>query len=415
MIPLKKVLLECFDTYFTSNNSQSSNREILKSLKDAKIGIVGTGMMARGLAYLLNSKGIKVSSVLTRRKIETITDFPLQGVLTNDLPKHIDACDLLVECSGDPIHATEVVELAFKANLPVVTLNAEFQVTTGSYFVDKGLITESEGDQPGSIAALNRDALDMGFDVKVFGNIKGFLNLDPTIEEMRYWAEKQGLTVNQTTSFTDGTKVQIEQTLVANGLGAEIYKPGFVAPRSNKMMDGASVLCRLADKMKASVSDFIVCPGNPGVFVAGTHDKYQEKYLEYLKMGKGPYYTLVRPFHLCHLEMVKSIRGLYENRDVLLNNGINPKYSVAAICKRDMEAGSYLAQGIGGFDVRGSSVAIKDNLDHVPIGLIQKATLKRKVERGQQIEWDDLDIPDSRAKEIWFEIIGAAKKNALAT
>jgi len=366
-------------------------------------------MMARGLAFLLNTKGIKVGAVLTRRSIETVGDFPLQKVLTNDLNKVIDTCDLVVECTGDPIHATVAVEAALLAGKPVVTLNAEFQVTTGSYFVGKGLMTESEGDQPGSIAALNRDAVDMGFDIKVFGNIKGFLNLSPTLEEMKYWADKQGLTVNQTTSFTDGTKVQIEQTLVANGLGASIYKPGFVAPRSNEMMDGASVLCRLADELKSPVSDFIICPGNPGVFVAGTHDSYQEKYLQYLKMGQGPYYTLVRPFHLCHLEMFKTIRSLYERGDVLLNNGTDPKYSVAAICKRDMAAGYYLERGIGAFDVRGSSVTINDCVDHVPIGLIQKATLKRDVESGQILTWDDLDIPDSRAREIWSEIIDVSK------
>lgn len=383
----------------------------MKSIQEAKVGIAGTGMMARGLAFFLNSKGIKVSSVLTRRKIEAITDFPLQSVLTNDLDKLIDSCDVIVECSGDPIHATDVVERAFTANLPVVTLNAEFQVTTGSYFVGKGLITESEGDQPGSIAALNRDAIDMGFDIKVFGNIKGFLNLDPTIEEMKYWADQQGLSVNQTTSFTDGTKVQIEQTLVANGLGAQIYKPGFVAPSSNEMMDGASVLCRLADELSAPMSDFIICPGNPGVFVAGTHDSYQEKYLKYLKMGEGPYYTLVRPFHLCHLEMLKSIRGLYEKEDILLNNGATPTYSVAAICKREMEIGYYLERGIGAFDVRGSSVAIKDHPDHVPIGLIQKATLKRKLERDQVITWDDLDLPESRARQLWSEIVKSSTSN----
>ena len=50
-----------------------------------------------------------------------------------------------------------------KAGLPVVTMDAELQVTTGSYFAKKGFITEAEGDQPGCLAALDEEARQMGF------------------------------------------------------------------------------------------------------------------------------------------------------------------------------------------------------------------------------------------------------------
>ena len=193
-----------------------------------KIGVSGTGMIARGFIRLIKQhyQDMEISRVLTRRPLATLTDFPLAERLTNSLDELIDHCDLLVECSGDVFHGTEVIERAFQAGLPVVTVNAELQVTTGSYLAGKGFLTEAEGDQPGSLAALHEDALQMGFQPLVYGNMKGYLNHDPSPEDMAYWANRQGISIDQTTSFTDGTKVQIEQVIVGNGLGATIMAAG---------------------------------------------------------------------------------------------------------------------------------------------------------------------------------------------
>ena len=76
-------------------------------------------------------------------------------------------------------HGTEVIDKAFSASLPVVTMNSELQVTTGSYFADRGFITEAEGDQPGCIVALKENMVQMGIKPLVYGNIKGFINRNP--------------------------------------------------------------------------------------------------------------------------------------------------------------------------------------------------------------------------------------------
>src|SRR5690606_28580474 len=135
--------------------------------------------------------------VLTRRSLQTFNDFPLPDLLTNSLDDLIDHSDLIVECSGDVFNGTEVIERAFEAGLPVVTVNAELQVTTGSYLAAKGFITEAEGDQPGSLAALREEALQMGFKPLVYGNMKGYLNHNPLPEDMVYWARRQGISVDQ--------------------------------------------------------------------------------------------------------------------------------------------------------------------------------------------------------------------------
>ena len=101
-------------------------------------------------------------------------------------------------------------------------MDAELQITSGTYLSTLGVLTEAEGDQPGALAALHREALAMGFRPLVYGNLKGYLNHQPKLEDMQYWAQFQGISLDQVTAFTDGTKLQIEQVLVANGLGATI-------------------------------------------------------------------------------------------------------------------------------------------------------------------------------------------------
>ncbi len=377
-----------------------------------KIGVSGTGMIARGFLRLIKHHypDLEISRILTRRPFNSFSDFPLAERLTHSIDDLVDHSDLIVECSGDVFHGTEVIERAFEAGLPVVTVNAELQVTTGSYLAGKGFITEAEGDQPGSLAALHEEALQMGFKPLVYGNMKGYLNHDPTPENMAYWARLQGISIDQTTSFTDGTKVQIEQVVVGNGLGATITRQGLEGIASTNLNDSASVLGMLAERLGQPITDYVIPSGFPagGVFLVCRHDAEQQQAIEYFKLGPGPYYTLIRPFHLCSLEVGKTVRRVLAGGGVLLNNSTAPTLGVAAIAKRPMRAGELIERGIGGFQFRGEAVKLAEHPDHVPIGLLRKTALKRAVEPGQIITYDDVDILPSRALEIVLQQAEAA-------
>ncbi len=377
-----------------------------------KIGVSGTGMIARGFLRLIKQHypDLEISRILTRRPFNSFSDFPLAERLTHSIDDLVDHSDLIVECSGDVFHGTEVIERAFEAGLPVVTVNAELQVTTGSYLAGKGFITEAEGDQPGSLAALHEEALQMGFKPLVYGNMKGYLNHDPTPENMAYWARLQGISIDQTTSFTDGTKVQIEQVVVGNGLGATITRQGLEGIASTNLNDSASVLGMLAERLGQPITDYIIPSGFPagGVFLVCRHDVEQQQAIEYFKLGPGPYYTLIRPFHLCSLEVGKTVRRVLAGGGVLLNNSTAPTLGVAAIAKRPMRGGELIERGIGGFQLRGEAVKLAEHPDHVPIGLLRKTALKRAVEPGQIITYDDVDILPSRALEIVLQQAEAA-------
>lgn len=369
-----------------------------------RVGVSGTGMIAHCLVRLikLHYSDVVITRVLTRRPLNTLSDFPLENVLTNSIDELVDNADLIIECSGDVFHGTEVIERAFEAGLPVITVNAELQVTTGSYLAGKGFLTEAEGDQPGSLAALYEEACAMGFKPLVFGNMKGYLNLDPTPEDMAYWANRQGISIDQTTSFTDGTKVQIEQVIVGNGLGATITRQGLEGLASTNLNDTASIYGMMAERLGQPIVDYVVPSGYPagGVFLVCRHDAEQRQAIEYFKLGTGPYYTLVRPFHLCSLEVGKTIRRVLAGGGVLLNNSTSPTLGVAAIAKRAMRPGELIERGIGGFQFRGEAVKLASNPDHVPIGLLRKTALKRAVEPGQIITFDDVDFLPSRALDI---------------
>lgn len=374
-----------------------------------QVGIVGTGFIARGLMLgLSHYPELVVGKVLTRRKVVTIDNLPVnRSALTNDLYDLINQSDLIVECTGDVVYGTEIVEQALLADVPVVTMNSELQLTTGSYLCRLGRFVEAEGDQPGTLAALDQEVRAMGFQPIVYGNIKGFLNLNPAQDDMEYWAKLQGIQLDKVTAFTDGTKVQVEQALVANGLGATIVKRGMSAFNCKSYEDGARYLGKLADQVGEPLSDYVVSHGAPaGVFIVAHHDKEQKEYLKYLKLGDGPHYVIIKPYHLCHLEIPKTIlKVLKGDSSYQFNNGSYPKIQVVAVAKTDIKAGEKLDHGLGSFVLRGDAVKIDDEATGVPIGLMYDAEFVKPVAKGQIVHFADVKLPETRAYQMWQQIL----------
>ncbi|MEA3357487.1 MAG: NAD(P)-dependent oxidoreductase, partial [Patescibacteria group bacterium] len=319
----------------------------------------------------------------------------------------IDKSDLIVECNGNPIYATEILCKVLDADIPVVTLDAELHITAGSYLSTKGLITEAEGDQPGALAALKKDMVSMGFKPLVYGNLKGFLNLNPTPEEMKYWAKKQGISTRIVTSATDGTKIQVEQSLVANGLGAVVARQGLYGYESVDIEKDAKRLALHAKEINQPISDYLLKSSQSegkfpkGVFITAEYDQSQASVFEYLKLGEGPFYTLVQNYFLCHLEVPKTIRQVLQDRSVLLDNSSHPTSGVCAIAKIDLEPGMPINWDNRPFHVRGEALSIKDAPNHVPIGLMNDVVIQRKVEAGQMLHFDDVEIPESKAYDAY--------------
>ncbi|WP_439481437.1 NAD(P)-dependent oxidoreductase [Cyclobacterium plantarum] len=371
--------------------------------KKLRIGIAGTGGIGRGLAKLIaRRQDMVISKILTRRKGK-IDDLGVsQDYLTTEQERLFESSDLIVVSTGDAIYSTKVINSAFEYGLPVVTMDADTQVVTGSWLSKRGVITEANGDQPGCLAALNKEILQMGFDPLVYGNIKGFLNKNPSLEDMLFWGQKQGYSLSSVTSFTDGTKLQIEQALIANGLGLDIVQQGLVGYETSDFEKGAFALAEIARNEDKVISDYIISRESPpGVFISATHQEDLAAELQTYKMGNGPFYLLYKPMHLCFFEIPNSILNLVNHGEILLDNGKVPSVSVGAIAKKDLSKGSVIDKGTGGMEVRGEALRIEDAMDHVPIGLLSNVELKRNIEQGELITFDDIHVPDSLALTAW--------------
>ena len=150
-----------------------------------------------------------------------------------------------------------------------------------------------------------------------------------------------------------------------------------------------------------------------GVFLIAEHNKNQADSLRYYKLGNGPFYVLERTYHLCHLEIVKTIKRVLTGGGVLLDNSATPRFSVAAVAKHDLKIGDTITKGIGSFDVRGTAIAIDDDKNHVPIGLLSNAIIKKEIKEGERLCFDDIEIEESLALTIWKEIVSTNRASKI--
>ena len=370
-----------------------------------RVAIVGAGFIGSGLAFALAARtDMTLARIVTRRSRVVAQHLPSQSV-TDSVDEAIEHSDLVIECTGDVAYGAETAVAVLGAGKPLVTINAELQVTVGSALTRRGYVTEAEGDQPGCLAALLAESRAMGFSPLVLGNMKRFLNINPSPEDMAHWSARLGTRLRQVISFTDGTKVNIEQALVANGLNAELALPfGLMGVAAVDLACGAHVLAREAISQGACLSDYVLCPSlPPGVFIVASHDSAQQTYLKYLGLGDGPNYVLRRDYHLCHLEVAKTLTRVAQQLPPLLTNSRSPRYGVCAVAKQELKTGTRLTQGIGSFEVRGVAFRLADRPDLVPIGLLQDAELRRAVAEGEPIKVADVALQDTVAHRLWTE------------
>ena len=370
-----------------------------------RVAVVGAGFIGSGLAFALaGRRDMTLAKIVTRRP-GVVAQYLPRELVTESVEESIECSDVVVECTGDVAYGAEAAVAVLAAGKPLVTIDAELQITVGSALARRGYVTEAEGDQPGCLAALSAEARAMGFSPLILGNMKRFLNHHPSPEDMAQWSARLGTSLRQVTSFTDGTKVNIEQVLVANGLNASLAMPfGLLGVEAADLASGADTLAREAMSQGVCLSDYVLCPSSPpGVFIVASHATTQQTYLEYLGLGSGPTYLLRRDYHLCHLEVAKTLTRVANQLPPLLTNSPSPRYGVGAVAKRELKTGTRLTQGIGSFDVRGVAYRLSDREDLVPIGLLQDAELRRAVAEGEPIKLTDVALQDTAAHRLWAE------------
>jgi predicted homoserine dehydrogenase-like protein len=400
-----------------------------------RVGLVGAGQMGRGMisqiegmkgmrvvatadvrpeaaveAYL--HAGVKQSQIVETRELERAEKAIEQHhvVVTTDMQLllALPNVDVIVDATGVPSIGAEIAWKSILYKKHIVMLNVETDVTVGPLLNKMAsaagvVYTGSAGDEPGAVLELYNFADALGFEVLAIGKGKNNpLNVKATPDSAREYALSVGANPKMIASFQDGTKTMIEMTAVANATGYIPDRPGMHGPAAT--VDELSKVLTLRDDggilSRTGVVEYVNGVA-PGVFVVVTSSKEEVRHeMEYLKMGKGPNFTLFRPYHLTSLETPLSVAGAYFYNEQTIAPWKGMIAETVTIAKKDMHPGDRL-DGIGGFTVYGQIMTIEDAkaANALPIGLVQVQTLTRAVKAGEVITYDHIEHPANSV--IW--------------
>lgn len=409
--------------------------KLAKENKKINVAIVGVGQMGRGLIAQFFSMPHRVICPVvivdhqTSRVEKALLDNGIlkdeyQVVTTAEQAEKTIASGKITVCSDDTVAtSTKQVDMVIDvtgrleaaANIAVnaisnkkhiLMMTVETDVVVGTVLrhmaEEAGVIYSGmAGDEPGAIMELYDFAMTMGLEVLVLGKGKNnpvipTANPDTAKEE----AESKEMNPRMLASFQDCTKTMVELVAVANATG---FSPdclgghGVVADTSNitekysSVQDGGVL-------NSYGVVDYAIGVA-PGVFaIVTTKNMEIKKELKYVSLGDGPNYLLYRPYHLCSLEVPRTIIGMVVyGKSTIAPKLAVPTAEVITIAKRDLEIGEYLDE-IGGYTISGSMSSYKDSQEKnaVPIGLITPSTVvKKAVKQGEIITYDHIEIDTS--------------------
>ncbi len=410
-------------------------RELQKSGKPIRVGVIGCGAMGIGVAWqVARTPGMEVvflgdiredileraakATTLTQVRVENPSSppdrQPGQVLTTTDslaLLKNVKI-DALVECTNSIYEAALYSLAAIDQGAHIVLMNAEVDLVFGTLLAHeakkKGVVVTSDaGDQHGVLATMIDEIQLWGFRIVQAGNMKGFLDRYATSVTKADIAAQLRLSVVQCVSYTDGTKMNIEQALIGNYAGLTPFKPGMEGP---KCQDLREVMDRFdfdsyGDQGRVDYTLGVPWPGG-GVYVVGHCDDDQQDFLlNYYKVtSKRPYYLFFRPYHLCHVETPRAIAQAALYGKAVIPPPMGAKLNdVYAYAKQDLPAGQIIHHAIGGDEVYGLVDAAANVAGHdavavsllEPIHGCERARLKVAVKKDQRLRLSDLEIPET--------------------
>jgi predicted homoserine dehydrogenase-like protein len=394
-----------------------------------RVALVGAGFMGRGISLQIEKyiNGMSLVAISNRtlsraerayreaevhpiKTVETVTqleDSIAMGehAITNNamLLCEAEGIDAVIEATGEVEFSASVAMKAIECRKHIILVNAELDATLGPilrvYAERAGVvITNADGDQPGTAMNLLRFVRTVGYDPVLAGNIKGLQDHYRTPETQREFARQYGINPKKAASFADGTKISMENAVIANATGFKIGKRGMYGPRCAHVSESVA-LFPLDQLLNGGLVDYILGaePG-PGVFVLGYNEhSIRQHYMKYLKMGDGPLYVFYTPYHLPHLEVPLTVARAVLFQDAAIAPLAGPVCDVITVAKRDLKAGEAL-DGIGGFTCYGTidnyDVCQAENL--LPMGLSEGGCLTRDIPKDQAISYNDVELPAGR-------------------
>ena len=400
--------------------------------KPIRIGLVGAGEMGTDIvSRVAHMRGIEIGAIselkagaaaksveIAYGNIDRVQEVSTadaanaameQGkvAVTNNVNALLEAglIDVVVDATGIPAVGAEIGLQAMERGKHLVMMNVEADVTIGAYLRSEAerlgvIYSLGAGDEPSSCMELIEFVSAMGHRIISAGKGKNNpLNIDATPDVYNEEAIRRHMNPRMLVEFVDGSKTMVEMAAIANATGLIPDRPGMHGPAAGRDELNKVLVPESAGGLLSSSEgrvDYTIGKGvAPGVFVVAEmdHPRIRER-MEDLKMGKGPYFTFFRPYHLTSLEVPLTCARvvLYGKADMVPM--ARPVAEVCAVAKKDLVVGDTLDQ-IGEYCYRAWIMEATEarNAGAIPCGLLAGAKVTVPIRKGDLITYANTTVP----------------------
>ena len=352
----------------------------------------------------LASDGREISKAMDAGRVAVTDDADL--VLDND------EIDVVIDATGVPAVGAAIGLRAMERGKHLVMMNVEADVTIGAYLAAEArrlgvVYSLGAGDEPSSCMELIEFVSAMGHNIVCAGKGKNNpLNIDAVPSAYEEEAARRNMNPRMLVEFVDGSKTMVEMAAIANATGLVPDKPGMHGPAATRDELSRTLIPKADGGVLGGMGrvDYSIGKGvAPGVFVVAemSHPRVSER-MEDLKMGEGPYFTFIRPYHLTSLEVPLTCArvALYGKPDMVPLD--RPVAEVCAVAKRDLKPGETLDQ-IGEYTYRAWIMRADEArlAKAIPCGLLEGGTVDQPIRKGDLLTYDLASVaPDSQIAKL---------------
>ncbi|OBQ87707.1 homoserine dehydrogenase [Mesorhizobium sp. WSM3873] len=312
--------------------------------------------------------------------------------------------DVIIDATGNPNIGTLFALEVMKNGKHIVMLNVEADITIGRFLKEEArkagvVYTGAAGDEPACTLEIIGFAKSLGFNIVAAGKGKNNpLKFDAVPADYEKEAAERNMNARMLVEFVDGSKTAIEMVAIANATGLVPDVPGMHGPTAT-LEELASVLCPREDGgvlHRKGVVDYSIGKGvAPGVFciIETKHPRVLERMID-LKVGRGPYFTIFRPYHLTSLEVPLSAARAVVYKRADMEPLDHPVAEAVAVAKTSLGTGQSLGM-IGENDYRGFAMTWEDARAKgaLPLGLAERAKVVKPVKAGDFLTYENC-VPD---------------------
>lgn len=404
-------------------------RERVAAGTPIRVGVIGTGPVARGLIHQLmgHQPGLALVALATRRPSAGQAALRAGGETNPAWARDADAVraaaarghpvlvddallltqqmvvDVLVDATcwtGGALVARE----AIAHGTHVVQLNLQVEATVGALLALQArragvVYTGCAGEPAAQQVALYHFAQELSLTPLLCAQVSGRLTRSASPDHYAAagrWEDSPARLV----AGADGTRLACEQAAVANATGLTVAQPGMMGVHHPGPLEDLGEWFD-PEELAAlgGVVDYVTgaSPATGCVVLCQASDREQRRYLEHCRLGRGPLYSLYTPHRLGLLQAAQTIARAVLFGQPTVAAAAGPSVEVVATAKVDLHGGQLL-DGAGGYLTYGQcdSHAAQQREQLLPLGLAMGSRLLGPVARGQVLTYADVALPEGR-------------------